>query len=86
MNPITIDDEIRCAREELAISKKVYPKWLQERKAGWDADKVRYKLACKEAILERLQKAKGLQELGDQFALNFPTGKPQTPTPQPKAE
>lgn len=57
---ITIDDQIACARRELALRKNCYPNWIQKgRLRRENADR---EIAAMSAILETLEKVKAEEQ------------------------
>jgi hypothetical protein len=57
---VSFDDMIACVRRELALRKRVYPKWVaQERMSQAKALK---EIACMQAIHDHLMRAAGRQE------------------------
>lgn len=57
---VSFDDMITCAKREVTLRKRVYPRWVaQERMSQRKADD---EIAFMEAILEHLLKAAGRSE------------------------
>lgn len=58
MNDSTLDDEIACARRELAMRERVYPRWIQ---AGrMTPEQSRHEIATMRAIVKRLERTRDL--------------------------
>ncbi len=55
--PITLDQQIQCVRRELALRKRVYPKWVKEggRMTEREAEK---EIAHMQAVHDTLMKLK----------------------------
>ena len=71
----SLPDQLACAKRELALRKNVYPRWVQERRKDWTADKMRHEIECMEAIVGTLEKAVGLDEAVQELRLDYPEGK-----------
>lgn len=53
IDKITIDDEISCIAREIAMRKKVYPKWIETRRMT--RDKANHEVLTMEKTLRRLK-------------------------------
>ena len=53
----TIDEQIAEVEREVALRKRVYPKWVREKKLG--QVQTNHRLANMEAVLATLKQAKG---------------------------
>jgi hypothetical protein len=47
---ISKSDKLKCAQRELAMRKKVYPRWVEQDRMS--AGKAEYEIACMAAIVE----------------------------------
>ena len=50
---VTLTDQIKSAERELAIRKRVYPKWVDSRKMT--SDQCRHEIDCQEATVALLK-------------------------------
>jgi hypothetical protein len=57
---ITFDDMITCVRRELALRKRVYPKWVVEERMS--QAKAQHEIAVMQAIHDHLMRAAGRLE------------------------
>jgi len=57
---ISYDDMIACARRELAMRQRVYPKWVKEERMN--QQKADHEIACMAAIVEQLLTISGQRE------------------------
>lgn len=64
----TIDEQLACAKRELALRRNVYPKWVGKRMTQ---DKATHEIECMEAIIATLEYRKALIEVGDEMKKNF---------------
>lgn len=65
MNPIPLQDQLSCARRELALRRNTYPKWVaQGRMKQASAD---IEIARQEAIVGTLEKMVHLDEVSRQI-------------------
>lgn len=65
----TIDEQLACAKRELALRHNVYPKWIANRRMT--QDKAAHEIDCMEAIVATLQYRKDLIEVGDEMKRKF---------------
>lgn len=49
----TLSEMVKCAKRELAIRQRVYPKWVESKKMT--ADQCRHEIECMEAIVSELE-------------------------------
>jgi hypothetical protein len=56
----TIDTQIKCVEREIAMRRRVYPKWVEAGRMS--ENKSIYEIATMEAVLETLKKAKAAEE------------------------
>jgi len=54
---ISYDDMITCAKRELALRKRLYPRWVEQERLT--ETRALHEIACLEAILDHLEKAAG---------------------------
>lgn len=54
--PLTVADQIKCVEREIAMRKRVYPRWVETGKMKLDQSE--YQIAAMEAVLATL---KGMQ-------------------------
>jgi hypothetical protein len=52
---ITNTDKLKCAQRELAMRKRVYPRWIEQNKMS--EGKSAHEIACMEAIVADFQAA-----------------------------
>ena len=71
----TLSDQLTCAKRELALRNRCYPKWLSEGRGKLDANGVRHEIECMEAIVATLEKMLLLDEVGQEFRFEFPDAK-----------
>jgi hypothetical protein len=57
---ISWDEMIGCARRELLMRKRLYPRWVAEERIG--QQKADHEIACMAKILEHLERAAGRRE------------------------
>jgi len=56
---ITIDDQIKCAERELAMRKRVYPRWITAKKMS--EEKANREIAVMESIIKTLKAVKKIE-------------------------
>lgn len=54
---ISFDDKIRCAQRELALRRRMYPKWVD--KGTMEQDKAEWEIEVMEAIVQQLEQDAG---------------------------
>jgi hypothetical protein len=69
---ITLDQQVACARRELALRRNVYPKWIEARKMT--AEKAQWEIDTMEAIVATLEKMKTLGDVSEQMKLQASGG------------
>lgn len=50
---ITASDKLDCAARELKMRKRVYPRWVEERRMS--KEEAAHQIACMEAIIEDMR-------------------------------
>ncbi len=55
--PITIEEQIASVEREIAMRKRVYPRWCEQNRMS--TQKADHEIACMEAVLDTL---KGVQQ------------------------
>lgn len=60
MNEPSVTDLVECARRELALRERVYPRWIDQGKL--DARKADHEIRCMRAIFERLDRIREEEE------------------------
>jgi hypothetical protein len=51
---IPLTDQIKCVEREIALRRKAYPKWVEQRRPGWTMEKMAREIAAMEAVLATL--------------------------------
>jgi hypothetical protein len=64
---ISLEQQVACARRELALRRNVYPKWIESRKMT--SEKAKWEIDTMEAIVATLEKMKTLGDVSEQMKL-----------------
>lgn len=64
---ITLDDQIKCVRRELAMRQRVYPRWVEQSKMKQDA--ADRELATMQAVHDTLTKLKTFADADVELSL-----------------
>jgi len=62
---IGYEAQLACARRELALRQRCYPRWIESRRMT--QEKADIEIECMAAIVKTLEKLKHLKEVGDEM-------------------
>jgi hypothetical protein len=61
----TLQEQLQCAQRELAVRKKVYPKWVTDGRMSQHA--AEHELDCMQSIVDTIRKYVHLHEISEQM-------------------